>query len=119
MPDASDYVLDGSLARIASTTRITICSSKPADFAAIAGVSLGSVVTNTGDFPITSSGSARQITQAQKSVTPTSNGTVTYWAYDDGSQLLYVNPTASKVVQLGIMETLSNITIVNEDFVIA
>lgn len=115
---ASTYVLDGSLARIAATTRLTICSSLPADFAAISGVSLGSAVTTTADYPITSNGSSRVITQAQKAVTPTANGTVTYWAYDDGSQLLYTNPTASKAVQLGINETLSSITITNEDFVV-
>ena len=115
---ASNFVLDGSLSRIAGTTRLTICSALPADFAAIAGVSLGDVVSTTADFPISSVGNDRVITQAQKQVTPTANGTVTYWAYDDGSQLLYTNPTASKAVQLGITETLSSITLTNENFVV-
>ena len=115
---ASTFVLDGSLARIAGTTRLTICASEPADFAAITGVSLGSVVTTTGDYPITSVGQNRVITQAQKAVTPTATGTVTYWAYDDGSQLLYTNPTSAKSVTFGINETLGNITITNEQFVV-
>jgi hypothetical protein len=115
---ASTFVLDGSLARIAGCIRLTICASEPADFAAIAGVSLGSVVTTTGDFPITSAGQNRAISQAQKAVTPTASGTVTYWSYDDGSQLLYTNPTSAKAVTLGINETLGNITITNEQFVV-
>lgn len=84
-----DSVYDAALGEVATGTRLTICSGQPADFAGIAGVSLGDVVMTGGDYTISDAApNGRKTTVATKVVTPTGGGTVTVLAIDDGATLL-------------------------------
>ncbi len=104
---ASDYVLDGTLERIASATRMHACSQAPTTFAEVATFSL--VVTDVApaDFSrsdVTGLTGGRVLRVAQKpAVTPFASGTATHVALVDAvnSRLLYVAPAPSTPVQVG------------------
>jgi hypothetical protein len=99
-----DDVLDLSLIEIATATRVSVCSAEPADYAGIAAVSLGSLVLTpgdgNGDFVIADGDtSGRKLTLTeQAALTPTSDGTANYLAFDDGTTLLKTVPMAGQLI---------------------
>jgi hypothetical protein len=95
-----DAVMDLNLDKIATGTRVSICSGEPANFAGIAAVSLGEVTVGGSDFAKANGDtSGRKLTLgALTGITPSANGTVTYLAIDDGSALLKTVPVTSQAV---------------------
>jgi hypothetical protein len=85
-----DSVLDGALDVVATSTRLSLCSADPVNFAGIAAVSLGSVVVAPGDFTKADDNNlgGRKVTTASKSLTPSATGTAVVAVLDDGSTLL-------------------------------
>lgn len=87
-------VLDASHAEFAETTRISVCSAQPANFAGIAAVLLAEVAVTpglgNGDFTVANGDvSGRKVTvAAQPNMPVTASGTGTHAVYDDGSRLL-------------------------------
>lgn len=77
---ASDNVLDGLLDRVAVTTRLRVCSSQPADYAAAVTATLASVVVDSGDFTKANGDTnGRKVTVAQQSaISIGSSGTATH-----------------------------------------
>ena len=105
-------VYDAALSLIATSNRVSVCTGEPADFAGIAALSTGSASLVGGDFVISDGvTSGRRVNIAEKSYTPTANGTATHWAYDNGSTLLAVTTCTSKAVNIGVNETLTTIDI--------
>lgn len=87
-------VYDAALAEIATCTNLNFCTSQPANYAAISGVSIASKVLTAGDgngdYTITDGDvSGRKLTvAAQTALTLTANGTVAWAVLDDGVTLL-------------------------------
>ena len=107
-----DSVYDAALSLVSTSTRVSVCTAEPANFAGIAAVSTGSAVLVGGDFTISDGvTSGRRVTVAEKTYTPASAGTVNHWAYDDGVTLLAVTTCTSKAVSIGVDETLTTIDI--------
>lgn len=100
----ADAVFDAAIDKIATSTKLTFCSSEPANYAGIAAVKLADVTVTAGigngDFTKADGDvSGRKITVlAQTGMTPSSNGTVTYAALDDGSTLLAGTTVTSQAV---------------------
>lgn len=95
MPKAApDYMLDGSLERVASATRMYVCVDEPADFAAIAGLALAEAEMAPSDFTISNGVvSGRRVVVAAKEGMPiTSSGEADHVVLADhvNSRLLYV-----------------------------
>lgn len=94
-------VHDARLAKIATCTRLSICSAEPANYAGIAAVSLGSKVltagAGNGDWTIEAGDPSgrRLVMEEQTGLAPTSDGAVNFYAYDDGTTLLSTVPTAA------------------------
>src|SRR3546814_5635392 len=90
--------MDGALDEIATATRMTLCSSQPANFAGIAAVALADQVIDSGDFAKANGDtSGRKVTVgAPNGVTVDATGTGTHVALDDGTTLLFVTTCASK-----------------------
>ncbi len=94
-------VLDAALNKIATATRMVVCSAQPANFAGIAAVALADVVVDSGDFANSdnTTGGGRKVTvSAQTAVPVDSTGTATHLALDDGTTLLIVTTTTSQGV---------------------
>lgn len=100
----SDPVFDAALAKIATCTRMVVCSGQPANFAGIAAVALADVVLTAGDgngdYVIANGDvSGRKITVgAQTGVTIDSSGTATHVSLDDGSVLQLVTTCTSQAL---------------------
>lgn len=100
----ADAVFDAAIDKIATSTKLTFCSAEPANYAGIAAVKLADVTVTAGigngDFTKADGDvSGRKITVlAQTGMTPSSNGTVTYAALDDGSTLLAGTTVTSQAV---------------------
>lgn len=95
---SDNSVLDAGLDRIAEATRLTVCSTQPANFAGIAAVALADVTVDSGDFssPTDGSPNGRSITvSAQSDIPVDSSGTAGHIALDDGTTLLYVTTIGS------------------------
>jgi hypothetical protein len=92
--------MDLNLDKIATGTRVSFCSGEPANFAGIAAVSLGNKTVSGSDFTKANGDtSGRKLTLgALTGITPSSNGTVTYLAIDDGTTLLKTVPVTSQAV---------------------
>lgn len=92
-----DSVADAMLAKIATSTRLTVTSAEPANFAGIAAVLLGSYVMTAGlgggDYSAAANGdvSGRK-TQvlAQTGNNASASGSANHTCLDDGTTLLYV-----------------------------
>lgn len=103
----ADEVLDAALDKIATGTRMTVCSGEPANFAGISGVSLADVVLTAGDGNgdyVVGNGdtNGRKVAVAQQSaITIDSSGTATHVAIDDGSLLLLVTTCTSQALTAG------------------
>lgn len=99
-----DAVLDVFLAKIATGTRMVVCSGQPANFAGIAAVALADVVLTAGDgngdYVIANGDvSGRKVTVgAQTGVTVDSSGTATHISLDDGTSLLQVTTCTSQAL---------------------
>jgi hypothetical protein len=65
---ASDNVLDGTLDRIAATTRLRVCAGQPSSYADAITRTLASVVVDSGDFSKANGDTnGRKVTVAQQS----------------------------------------------------
>jgi hypothetical protein len=99
-------------------TKIDICSSEPATFAAIAGVTLGNKTgLNTGATEDGATNGRRVIVPAITDGTVTGDGTATHWALSDGSAILVATGalSSSQAVTNGNTFTLDAISITIAD----
>lgn len=99
----ADTVLDQALNKIATGTRMVVCSGQPANFAGIAAVALADVVLDSGDFTVgdgDTNGRKVRIA-AQTAITIDSSGTATHVSIDDGSTLLLVTTCTSQALTAG------------------
>lgn len=119
MPLIADAAFDAGLAYvIANGTKINICSSEPANFAAIAGVTLGNKTGLTCAAASNGAVSGRKTqVPAITTGTVTGTGTATHWALSDGSAILVATGalTASQAVTNGNTFTLDAIDITIAD----
>jgi hypothetical protein len=95
-PNWIDAVYDGALDIIADNcTRVDICTSEPANYAAISGVSVANYTLTAGDgngdWTIANGDtSGRKLTcGAQSGNNGTGTGAANFLAYSDGSALMY------------------------------
>ena len=96
-------VLDAALAKVATCTHLTFCSTQPANYAGIAAVALASATltagAGNGDYVIADHTTGRKLTVgAQTAMTPSANGTVTYAVLDDATTLLAATTVTSQAV---------------------
>lgn len=102
-----DDVLDAALDKIATCTRLVVCSAEPANFAGIAAVALADVTLTAGDGNgdyVVGNGdtNGRKVrVQQQASVPIDSSGTATHIALDDGTTLLAVTTCTSQGLTAG------------------
>lgn len=97
----NDAALDAALAEVALSTTLHVCTSQPANFAAVAGVSLGSVAASWGAAG-DATGSGRKRTVTPGAGTYGSSGTGSHYALVDGTRLLAAGAmAASKAVNSG------------------
>lgn len=100
-------VLDAALDKIATATRLVVCSAEPPNFAGIAAVALADVTLTAGDgngdYTIADGNtSGRKVTIAEQAgIAVDTSGTATHIALDDGSTLLYVTTCTSQVLTAG------------------
>lgn len=101
----SDEVFDQGLDYADTNgTRIDICSSEPANYAAVAGVSLGNKTgLNTGATEDGAVSGRRVIVPAIIDGSVTASGTATHWALTDGTGILVATGalSASQAVTSG------------------
>ncbi len=80
----ADYVLDGALDKFDEATHLHICSSEPANFAAVAGVSLGNKAGPTFAAFAAGTPSGRKVQMnAITGGNVTATGTAQFWALVD------------------------------------
>ena len=98
-----DSVLDAALDDIATSTVMHLCSSQPANYAAVAGASLADVALTGVDFTNANGDvSGRKVTVAAKSgVTVDATGTGNHVALVTGSVLKHVTTCNSIAVTSG------------------
>lgn len=102
-----DSVLDAALAKVATATRMVVCSAQPANFAGIAAVALADVTmtagAGNGDYTLANGDvSGRKLTvAAQSGVTVDASGTATHVVLDDGSTLLHATTCTSQALTAG------------------
>lgn len=100
-------VLDAALDKIATSTRLVVCSDEPQNFAGIAAVALADVTLTAGDgngdYTIADGDtSGRKVTIAEQAdIEVDTSGTATHIALDDGSTLLYVTTCTSQALTAG------------------
>jgi hypothetical protein len=94
----SDNALDAKLNYVrTNAVVIHICTSEPANFAGVAGVSLGSVAVSVGT-PANGDSNGRKVVVAQFTVEATGSNDGTHWAItDDSAELLAAGPTSLTV----------------------
>ena len=102
----SDAFADSSLEYLRSNAqRQIVCSSQPANFAAVAAASLADVAVDTGDFTIANGDTnGRKVTVGQQSNVPIdSSGTATHVVYvnDTSSLLIYGTTCTSQALTSG------------------
>lgn len=105
-----DTTLDVLLTKIATATRMSLCSAEPANFAGIAAVQLASVVMVAGDgndYTIADGDvSGRKVTTVQKGgVTVDVTDTANHIALDDGADLIFV--TTSVPIALTALDVIT------------
>ena len=103
-----DSVADAMLAKIATSTALTVTSSEPANFAAIAAATLGTYVMTAGlgggDYSAAANGdtNGRKVTvAAQTGNNASASGTATHVCLSDGVTLLYVTTCPSVTTNSG------------------
>jgi hypothetical protein len=104
----NDVVLEAALAKVATSTRMTVTSSQPANFAGIAAVLLGSAVQTAGvggaSYSAYADGdvSGRKITVlAKNGISVSASGNATHVNLDDGTTLLHCTTVTSQAVTSG------------------
>lgn len=99
----ADAVLDAALDKIATSTRMTVTSAQPANFAGIAAVALADVVIDGTDFTKSNGDvSGRKTTVASQSGVPVdASGTASHVCLDDGTTLLHVTTMTNQVLTAG------------------
>ena len=85
----SDAVFDAALGIVANATRLVLCSSEPATYAGVAGVTLATDTSITFTGPADHTSGRKVTLAAQTGITPSSNGTVTRGCLTDGSSILF------------------------------
>jgi hypothetical protein len=104
---APDVTLDQIGIKVATGTRLTVCSAQPANFAGIAAVLLASVVmtagVGNGDYTAADGDtSGRKLTVLQQTnMSITASGSATHVCIDDGTTLLYVTTCTSQALTSG------------------
>lgn len=99
-----DDTADAMLDKIATCTRMVVCSAQPANFAGIAAVALADVTLSAGDgngdYTIANGDTnGRKLTVAQQAtITIDSSGTATHVCLDDGTTLLYGTTCTSQAL---------------------
>lgn len=110
----NDDVLDAALNEISSNvTELHICSSQPADYGEVSGVSLGTTSTPGFTGPTDGDASGRKVTvDAVTDGSVTDDGTASHFALVDGSRLLAAGPLSeTQVVSNGNSFTLTEFDI--------
>jgi hypothetical protein len=103
----ADAVFDAACNKIATGTRLVVCSGEPANFAGIAAVALADVTmtagSGNGDYTVGNGDvSGRKCRVEQQSNIPIdSSGSATHVAVDDGSALLSVTTCTSQALTAG------------------
>lgn len=103
----ADAILDLPLAKIATATRLVICSGQPANYAGIAAVALADIAltpgNGNGDFTIANGDvSGRKLTTLQQATIPIdSNGDATHITLDDGTDLLAATTCTTQTLTAG------------------
>ena len=93
---APDDTLDALLDKIATATRLSVCTDEPANFAGIAALQLASVTLTAGDgngdYTVANGDTnGRKVTVAQQaSIAITASGDADHIVLDDGTTLIYV-----------------------------
>lgn len=93
-----DTVLDGALNIIKNNAvRVAICSSQPANYAAIAAATLAEFTVAAGDFTAANGdASGRKLTMGAKTgATASGTGTATHAAFHNNSSILYAVATVT------------------------
>lgn len=100
---ADNSVMNAALTKIATSTTMTVTSSQPANFAAIAAAKLASVTVSGGDFTqAAGTVSGRKVTVGAKSaLSITASATATHVCLDDGTTLLLVTTCTSQALVSG------------------
>lgn len=97
-------VLDAALDKVATCTNLNLCSAEPANYAAIAGLSLGNYVLTAGDgngdYTIADGDTnGRKLSVlAQTGNNASATGTGNHVVLDDGVTMLYVTTCPAKAV---------------------
>ena len=109
MPLIADSAFDAALAVVQGATVLHICSSEPASFAAVDGVSLGTKATPTFTGPAAGDVSGRKVTvDAITDGSVTATGTASHFALVNASVLLAAGALAtSQAVTSGNTFTLT------------
>lgn len=97
-------VLDAAFGIVDNATRMAVCSSEPATFAAIAGVTLAQATMTGGDFTIADGDtSGRKVTVAAKTgVSITASGSATHVVlHDNTATRIYVTTVPSQTLTSG------------------
>lgn len=101
---AAQSVLDALLDKVATGTRVDVCSAQPTTYAqATSTYTLANTTLAGGDYTkAAGSPSGRQVTIGAKSgVSVTGSGTATHVAITDGTNLLYVTTVTSQALTSG------------------
>lgn len=104
---APDATLDALLAKIATATRLSVCSDEPANFAGIAAVLLASVALTAGDgngdFTFAAGDTnGRKVTIAQQvDMAISASGDGDHVVLDDGTDLIYVTTATLQTLTSG------------------
>lgn len=97
-------VLDGAFAIVDNAIRMAVCSSEPANYAAIAAATLAQATVSGADFTAADGDtSGRKVTVAAKTaISITSSGTATHVVlHDNSSVLLYATTCTSQALVSG------------------
>lgn len=104
---APDTTLDALLDKIATATRLSVCSTEPANFAGIAAVQLASVAVTAGngngDFTHANGDTnGRKTTVAQQAnMSITASGTAGHIVLDDGTIITFITTCTSQALTSG------------------
>lgn len=102
-----DATMDTYLAKIATATRLTVCSAEPANYAGIAAVALADVAltagNGNGDFVIANGDvSGRKLSLTQQANIPIdASGNGNHLVYDDGSAIVFIGTNTSQALTSG------------------
>lgn len=108
---ANDLFMDAAFDWLSgSAVRLAVCSSEPANFAAISGATLAEATITSGDFTKANGDtSGRKVTvAAQSAISVTASGTANHLVlHDNASQLMYVTTATDLALTSGGGNTVS------------